>query len=113
MLMSDGVEKRLDEVKESASEHQKPLEPDLLRELRSRLDDGLDDTQKQEVVRLLVKRITVHTAVEPEGKVVRVLIEYRFPAVVNDFTDIRGELNYNTVSRTLEIAAGRGSGKKP
>ena len=30
----DGVEKRLDEVKESASEHQKPLEPDLLRELR-------------------------------------------------------------------------------
>ena len=84
----DGVEQRLDEVKESASEHQKPLEPDLLRELRSRLDDGLDDTQKQEVVRLLVKRITVHTAVEPEGKVVRVLIEYRFPAVVNDFTDM-------------------------
>ena len=35
---------------------------------------------------MLVKQITVHTAVEPEGKVVRVLIEYRFPAVVNDFT---------------------------
>ena len=109
----DGVAKRLDELQEAASEPQEPLDPDLLEQVRRRLNEGLNDTQRQEVVRLLVKRITAHTAVEPEGKVVRVLIEYRFPGVVNDFTGIRGELNYNTVSRTLEIAAGRGSGKKP
>ena len=54
--------------------------------------------------RLLVKRITVHTAVEPEGKKAKLLIEYRFPSVVvNTFTDIRGELNYNTVSRALKL----------
>ena len=33
---------------------------------------------------MLVKQITVHTEVEPEGKKAKVLIEYRFPAVVND-----------------------------
>ena len=44
------------------------------------------------MVRLLVKRITVHTAVEPEGKVVRVLIEYRFPGVVNDFQHEAGRI---------------------
>ena len=110
----DGVAKRLDELQEAASEPQEPLDPDLLEQVRRRLNEGLNDTQRQEVVRLLVKRITVHTAVEPEGKKAKLLIEYRFPsAVVNDFTGIRGELNYNTVSRTLEIAAGRGSGKKP
>lgn len=38
----------------------------------------------QEVVRLLVKSITLHTEIEPEGKKEKVLIEYRFPGVVND-----------------------------
>jgi len=57
---------------------------------------------------LLVKQITVHTEDTPEGKKAKVLIEYRFPAVVNTFTDIRGELNYN-VSRTIEFASARGS----
>ena len=73
----------------------------------------MDDTQRQEIVKLLVKQITVHTELEPEGKRARVRIEYLFNAVVNDFTDIRGERNYNTVSRTVEIAAGRGSGRNP
>ena len=84
----DGVAKRLDELQEAASEPQEPLDPDLLEQVRRRLNEGLNDTQRQEVVRLLVKRITVHTAVEPEGKKAKLLIEYRFPsAVVNTFTD--------------------------
>ena len=82
--------------------------PDLLEELRRRLDEGLDDIQRQEVVRLLVKQITVHTALTADGKKAKVLIEYRFPAVVNTSTDIRGDINYN-VSRTIEIASARGS----
>ena len=57
----DGVAKRLDELQEAASEPQEPLDPDLLEQVRRRLNEGLNDTQRQEVVRLLVKRITVHT----------------------------------------------------
>ena len=83
----DGVEKRLRELQQNLAESQEPLDPDLLQEVRRRLDDGLDDIQRQEVVRLLVKQITVHTEVGEEEKKVRVLIEYRFPAVVNTSTD--------------------------
>ena len=40
-------------------------------------------------MKLLVRRITVHTDVEPEGKNAKVLIEYRFlDAVVNTSTDM-------------------------
>ena len=81
----DGVEKRLDELQDAKADVQEPLGPDLLEELRRRLDDGLDDPQRQEVVSLLLKQITVYTEVEPEGKKAKVLIEYRFPAVVNTF----------------------------
>ena len=77
------VENRLHEVQMEVSEPEPPPNPDLLEELRRRLDEGLDDAQRQEVVRLLVKGITVHTDVEPEGrKHLRVLVEYRFPSVV-------------------------------
>lgn len=82
-----GAENRLGELRASQAEPEQPLEADLLAEVRRRLDDGLDDIQMQEVVRLLVKQITVHTEVKPEGKKARVLIEYRFPAVVNTSTD--------------------------
>ena len=82
-----GVQKRLDELQNARVDVQEPLNPNLLEEVRRRLDDGLDDPQRQEVVKLLVKRITVHTEVGPEGKKAKVLIEYRFPAVVNTFMD--------------------------
>ena len=68
----------------------------------------MDDTWRQEIVKLLVNRITVYTEMVPEGKKVNILVEYRFPAVVSNCTDIRGELNYN-VSRTIEFASARGS----
>ena len=105
----EGVEKRQDELQDDLAETEEPLDPNLLEEVRRKLDNGLDDIQRQEVVRLLVKKITVYTEVEPEGKKARVLIEYRFPAVVNTSTGIRAGINYNTVTRTIEMAAGRGS----
>lgn len=45
------------------------------------MNEGLDDAQREEIVRLLVKQITVHSEVEPEGKKAKVLIEYRFGVV--------------------------------
>ena len=70
------------------TETQAPLAPDLLEEVRRRLNEGLDETQRQEVLILLVKRITVYTEVEPGAKKgAKVLIEYRFPGVVDDFTE--------------------------
>jgi len=83
----DGVEKRLRELQDNLAESEKPLDPDLLEEVRRRLDEGLDDIQRQEVVRLLVKEITVHTEMGLEDKKVKVLVEYRFPGVVNTSTD--------------------------
>ena len=102
------VGKSLDELQEAASEPQEPLDPDLVEEVRRRLDEGLDDTQRQEVVRLLVKQITVFTEVMPEGKKAKLLIEYRFPAVINNSTDTgssqpplssKGCRNYSVYSR--------------
>ncbi len=60
---------------------------DLLAEVRARLDTGLTDEQRQEIVRLLV-RITIHTETPVEGgrKTARATVEYRFPAVVETST---------------------------
>ena len=55
---------------------------DLLAEVRARLDAGLTDEQRQEIVRLLA-RIVVHTETPPDGKKsVRAVVTYRFPGVV-------------------------------
>ena len=75
-----GVEQRLQELVVALDQPDVPLGPDLLEELRTRIEAGLTDAQRQEVVQHLVMRITVHT----EGEKIRALIEYRFPAVVND-----------------------------
>ncbi|HSW43447.1 MAG TPA: recombinase family protein [Patescibacteria group bacterium] len=60
---------------------------DLLGELRSRLDAGLTEEQRQEIVRLLV-RVVVHTETPSTGrrKTARATVEYRFPAVVETST---------------------------
>jgi hypothetical protein len=59
----------------------------LLDEVRARLDAGLTDEQRQEIVRLLVA-IRIDTEVPTDGgkKSVRALVEYRFPAVVETRT---------------------------
>ena len=55
---------------------------DLLSEVRARLDAGLTDEQRAEIVRLLVG-IVVHTGVGEDGKkTAKALVTYRFPCVV-------------------------------
>jgi site-specific DNA recombinase len=59
---------------------------DTLAEIRSRLDAGLTDAQRQEIVRLLAK-IVLHTSISEDGKkTAKALVTYRFPGVVNTFT---------------------------
>jgi site-specific DNA recombinase len=56
-----------------------PLDDDLLELLRQRLDEGLSDEQRSEIVRLLVRQITVNTTIDEEGtKALSFVIEYRF-----------------------------------
>jgi site-specific DNA recombinase len=59
---------------------------DTLADVRARLDAGLSDEQRQEIVQLLVG-IVVHTDVGEDGrKTAKALVTYRFPAVVSFFT---------------------------
>ncbi len=76
------LEERLARLVASEEEEPQPVDPDLLERLRDRLDSGLDDAARNEIVRLLVQRIVVDTTVQEEGhKMLRIRIEYRFPAV--------------------------------
>jgi site-specific DNA recombinase len=58
-----------------------PIPADLLAEIHRRLDEGLTDAERAEIVRLLVRKITVFTHVNTEDgrKTQRAVIEYRFP----------------------------------
>ena len=82
----EGVEARLQGLQATLVEPEGHLGPDPLEQLRRKLDKGMDDIRRQAIVKLLVKRITVYTEVVPGGKKLKVLIQYRFHAVVNDFT---------------------------
>jgi hypothetical protein len=80
---------------------------DLLAEVRARLDAGLSDEQRQEIVRLLVG-IVIHTSVAEDGKkTAKAVVAYRFPGVVETRTGIREEVNYTTVRRVIELPVGR------
>lgn len=59
---------------------------DLLAEIRRRVDEGFDDATRHEIMRLLVKQITVHTEHVDGAKRGRVVVEYRFPDVVDTST---------------------------
>jgi hypothetical protein len=66
-----------------------PLRADLVGELRARLDAGLTEKERQEVVRLLVASVHVSTERDEGGaKTAQAVIEYRFPphAVVANCT---------------------------
>lgn len=60
-----------------------------LSEIRSRLDAGLTDKQRQEIVRLLAS-IVINTTIDDGKKTAKALVTYRFPGVaegvVNTFT---------------------------
>jgi hypothetical protein len=79
---------------------------DFLTEIRARLDAGLTDEQRAEIVRLLV-RIVIHTDLSGPKKTVKAAVTFRFPAVVSFFTGIREEVNYTTVRRVIELPVGR------
>jgi site-specific DNA recombinase len=62
------------------------IEPDLLDALRARLDTGLTDDQRQEIVQLLV-HVVIHTEPSENGKPRgRAVVTYRFPAVLETRT---------------------------
>ena len=78
---------------------------DVLSEIRERLDDDLSEADRQEIVQLLVRRITVHTTLTDRGrKQVRVVIDYRFPRVGEARTGTPASVNY-TLRRVLALAA--------
>jgi hypothetical protein len=71
----------------------RPQEPvpaetiDLLSDVRTRLECGLTDEQRQEIVRLLVS-VVVHTDTGADGKKqARAVVEYRFPNGVDGVVD--------------------------
>ena len=69
---------------------------DVLSEIRNRLDGGLTQAERQEIVQLLVRRITVHTTVPKQGrKQIRIAIDYRFPVVATTGSVIAASSSYN------------------
>ena len=69
---------------------------DVLAEIRERLADDLSDSERREIVQLLVRRITVHTTLPDRGrKQVRVVIDYRFPPGGAARTGIAASSSYN------------------
>jgi hypothetical protein len=72
--------------------------------LRARLDLGLDDAARNEIVRLLVQRIVVDTTVQEDGrKMLRIRIEYRFPAVPPSITGTPASQNYTILRRVVHL----------
>jgi len=90
------------------------LSADLLADLRRRLDEGLSDETRAEVVRLLVRAITVNTDIDPQGKKTqRCFIDYRFPGVSATYADKPASQNYTAriYRRVVNLPSGRQ--KKP
>lgn len=57
-----------------------PADVDLLAQIRTRLDEGLSAAERQEIARLLVRRILVHTHIDASGtKQAHAIVEYRLP----------------------------------
>ena len=69
---------------------------DTLAEIRERLTGDLSDSERREIVQLLVRRITIHTTLPDRGrKQIRVVIDYRFPPVGEARTGIAASHSYN------------------
>lgn len=73
-------------VGEEDDQEDEHLDPDLLAELRRRMDEGLSPEQRQEIVRLLVRDITIHTGSD-SARSQRAVIRYRFDGAVATCTD--------------------------
>ena len=74
---------------------------EVLSAIRKRLDGGLSQAERQEIVQLLVRQITVHTTLPKQGrKQVRIVIDYRFPGAATTGTVIAASHSY-TLRRVI------------
>ena len=98
------VEKERQKLDERLADHERRNDAladavaseDLLSEIRNRLDGGLTQAERQEIVQLLVRQITVHTTVPKQGrKQIRIVIDYRFPGAAKTGTVIAASSSYN------------------
>jgi hypothetical protein len=82
------IEKRLEELKPHDQPEEDALPTDLLEDLRRRLKEGLSEEKRQEIARLLVRKITIKTKIEDNYKRSIAEVEYRFPiGAVSNRTD--------------------------
>lgn len=87
-----------------------PVSADLINQIREHLNDGLSDKKRAEIVRLLVRRITVFTDVSKDGKKTqRAFVEYLFPRVSLTDTDKPAGQNYTAriYRRVIDLPSGR------
>ena len=95
------LDDRLDDLESDEDFADDALSEDVLAEIRERLTGDLSDSERREIVQLLVRRITVHTTLTDRGrKQVRVVIDYRFPRVGEARTGIAASSSYN-LSRVI------------
>ena len=73
------IEKRLEELKPQDQPEEDALPADLLEGLRRRVKEGLSEEKRQEIARLLVRKITIRTKTEGNERRSIVEIDYRFP----------------------------------
>ena len=79
------IEERLRVLDVGVMDQPEPVSPDVLTQIRARLDEGLDDRARQEIVSLLVNRIEIHAGGTGGGRL-KAITEYRCPGVVNSST---------------------------
>lgn len=80
-----GLETRLAGLQPVSELENEAVSEDVLERIGDNLDQGLSAEERQEVVRLLVRRITVYTEILPSGKKKsRAVVEYRFPQPDSD-----------------------------
>ena len=78
---------------------------EVLSEIRKRLDGGLSQAERQEIVQLLVRQITVHTTVPEQGrKQVRIVIDYRVSECSEDWHGHRCESRLQSLTRYRRLS---------
>jgi len=106
------VNERLNAIMASMKDEPEPIDEDMLVKIWSRLDHGLTDEERQEIVALLVKRITINTEIDERGKKqATAVVEYRFSKTVATNCTGRGSwppLESSESARYYEISCHRG-----
>jgi len=101
------IERCLGELKPHEEHEGDVLPDDLLAEIKARLEAGLSEKDRQEIARLLVRRITVITKTEGSRRWCVAEVEYRFPqGAVNKRRGIREEKKC-TIRRVVVLPSGR------